>query len=749
MPFAQANTAHAAGGATHGPHVGLLEARGLALAAEQHDVAAAVGNGGAYQHIALIQFQGAQAHAALTGKIGQRGLLHGAVGSGHENVVALGVLVHRQDGRHPLALLQRQQVDHRPPARIAARQRYLVDLEPVHLAHIGKTQNSGVGAGNQQVLDKVLVFYRGGRTAHPAPALGLVIGQGLGLGIAAVGDGDHPVFLGDQVFHCQVVLGRGYLGAALVAELRDDLFQFLANDQLESIRVRQDLEIIGNFPQLLLVLVEQLLVLQAGQPVQAQVEDSLGLGRGQVVLAIAQAVSGLQVIRAAGIAAGALQHPGHLTRLPGCLQQFLPGLGGAGGCLDQGDHRVDVGQGYGQALQQVTALAGLAQEVNRAPRHHLPAVADKGLEYLLEVQRAGLAVHQGDHIDAEDRLQAGLGIQVVEHHIADLATAQLDYHPQPVLVGLIPQLGDALDFFLLDQLGDALDPARGVELVGKLVNDDDVLAALLVMDHLRPRPHIDAAATGAVGLDDARATIDDGRGGEVRPGDVLHQVIDGQIGVFHQGEAAADDFGQVVRRNIGGHAHRDPGGTVDQQVRHPGGQHVGDSLGAVVVVDEVHRLLVEVRQQRVGYLAHANLGVAHGRGGVAIYGAKVTLAIHQHVTHGKGLRHAHDGIVDRRIPVGVILTDHVPHYPGGLLVTLVPVVAELVHCMQHAPVHRLEAVAHIRQGSPDDDAHGVVQVRLLELVLDIDGKNFFGYFTHVKRIPSLPAEGFIITAARR
>ena len=85
--------------------------------------------------------------------------------------------------------------------------------------------------------------------------------------------------------------------------------------------------------------------------------------------------------------------------------------------------------------------------------------------------------------------------------------------------------------------------------------------------------------------------------------------------------------------------------------------------------------------------------------------------------------------------MGVVLTDHVAHHPGGFLVTLVPVVAELVHGVQHPPVHRLESVAHVRQRPPHDHTHGVIEVRLLQLVLDIDGKNFFGYFTHVQRIP--------------
>jgi hypothetical protein len=48
----------------------------------------------------------------------------------------------------------------------------------------------------------------------------------------------------------------------------------------------------------------------------------------------------------------------------------------------------------------------------------------------------------------------------------------------------------------------------------------------------------------------------------------------------------------------------------------------------------------------------------------------------------------------------VVLTDHVTDDTGALLVSLVPVVAQLVHREQHAAMDRLEAVAHIRQRPP-------------------------------------------------
>jgi hypothetical protein len=57
---------------------------------------------------------------------------------------------------------------------------------------------------------------------------------------------------------------------------------------------------------------------------------------------------------------------------------------------------------------------------------------------------------------------------------------------------------------------------------------------------------------------------------------------------------------------------------------------------------------------------------------------------------------------------------------GALEVATVRPVAAVVHGVQHAGVHRLEAVPHIRQRAADDDRHRVVDVAALHLDLDVD-----------------------------
>src|SRR5690606_12004124 len=82
----QAHTAHASGDTAHGAHLAFLEANHLAGVGEHHHVLRAVGDGGSDQRVTLFQLQRNQAIGARLGELDQRGLLHGAVGGGHENV---------------------------------------------------------------------------------------------------------------------------------------------------------------------------------------------------------------------------------------------------------------------------------------------------------------------------------------------------------------------------------------------------------------------------------------------------------------------------------------------------------------------------------------------------------------------------------------------------------------------------------------------------------------------------------------
>jgi hypothetical protein len=107
------------------------------------------------------------------------------------------------------------------------------------------------------------------------------------------------------------------------------------------------------------------------------------------------------------------------------------------------------------------------------------------------------------------------------------------------------------------------------------------------------------------------------------------------LGIAQQVQAGVHHLVEVVRRDVGGHAHRDAAEPVDQQVGQLARQHQRFFFGAVVVGPEIDGFLVDVGQQLVGDLGQADFGVAHGRGVVAVDRAEVALAVDQHVAQEK------------------------------------------------------------------------------------------------------------------
>jgi len=129
---------------------------------------------------------------------------------------------------------------------------------------------------------------------------------------------------------------------------------------------------------------------------------------------------------------------------------------------------------------------------------------------------------------------------------------------------------------------------------------------------------------------------------------------------------------------------------------------------------------IDVCQHLSGDARHAALGVAHGRRRVAVHGAEVALAIDHGVAHAEGLRQPHHRVVDGRVAVRVIhahgLTDHL----GALGVLLVELQTHAMQGVKDSAMDRLEAVSNVGEGTSDDDRHGVVEIRPLHLIFNVD-----------------------------
>jgi hypothetical protein len=122
------------------------------------------------------------------------------------------------------------------------------------------------------------------------------------------------------------------------------------------------------------------------------------------------------------------------------------------------DELVDVGDGDGQADQDVAAVAGLVssnlvRRTTTSSRNSTKAVT------ISAGPSAGPAAVQRQHVDPERGLQRREAVELVQDHVGRGVALHLDDDAHALAVALVAQVGDALDPLLAHQFGDALDQA--------------------------------------------------------------------------------------------------------------------------------------------------------------------------------------------------------------------------------------------------------------------------------------------------
>jgi hypothetical protein len=384
-------------------------------------------------------------------------------------------------------------------------------------------------------------------------------------------------------------------------------------------------------------------------------------------------------------------------------------------------------EGYLQAFEDVGPLRGPGElEAGPADDDLAPEI-EKLAQKRLEAEDSRLPVDDGEHDDAETRLHLRVGVELVQDHLRDGVPLQVHDDPHAVPVRFIPQVGDAFDLFEAHQGGDLLDETRFVHLIGQLRDNDALSLGAAVFFHRRPGPQLDDPSSGPVGFVNTAATVNEARCREVRSGYDGADIIDADFRVVDHGQETVDDLAQVVGWYVGRHSHGDPRSPVDEKVGKGGRQYSRLLRGAVEVVGKIHRFLVDIDQELSGKLHHTALGVTVGGGRIAVDGTEVALTVDQRVAQVPGLGHAHQGVIDGGVSVGMILLQHLSDDTGALAVSLVALQTFPLHGVQNPPVHGFEAVPRVGQRPSDDHRHGVVQVGLPHLVFDIYRQFFLGH----------------------
>ena len=243
------------------------------------------------------------------------------------------------------------------------------------------------------------------------------------------------------------------------------------------------------------------------------------------------------------------------------ILQLLTGRGCVGGGPDQRDDRIQLIEGQQQAQQDVIPFLRLAQQVAGAAFNRLDPEVEKHLKHFAEGEQDRLTVHQRQHVSAEIALQRRQLEQVVQHHLGVSVATQFHNDAHAVAIALVADVGDALQLLVVDQVSDALDQRRLVGLVRQLRDDHGIpIRTTGGLDRLDSgdTSHGDRTATAQIGLPNPLAAKDLTAGGEVGSWDQLDQFLIRDLRVLNQRQQAGDQFIEIVRRDVGGHANGDP-----------------------------------------------------------------------------------------------------------------------------------------------------------------------------------------------
>ena len=502
-------------------------------------------------------------------------------------VPALLVVRHRHDGVDRFACLDGKKIHHRLAKRLRRRLRKLVAFQLIDHASRGEEQNRRMRIGDKQPGDEILVPCLHAGAALATTTLRPVDRQRHPLDVAAVADRNDHILLLDQVFVVLIDQMIGNFGTAVIRQPLTRRSQLLENDIVYTRCRPKNVQIIGNLVGKLTRFIGEFLALHAGQPLQPQIENGPRLCFGQPVMAIQNLMPGI------------VDQPDERLDLGGwpCLfAKLVAGSLGIGRALDQLDDLVNRCQRHHQASQHMSAIARLAKEMDRPPCHHFPAEVAECGDHILQPHLFRTATIHRQHIHREAGLQPCMAIELVQHDIANRVTPDLDNDPHAGAIGLIADVGNALNGLFADKLADPLQQLCLVHLIGDF-RDDDGLPVLAVGHNFCACTHHHRPATGGVGVTDAGPAHDQGTGREIRPRHNLQQLLDVDLGIADKGLTGGNHLAGVMRRDIGGHADGNAIGAIHQQVRIFRRQNGRFKLCLVVILREIDRVLVDVTEQ--------------------------------------------------------------------------------------------------------------------------------------------------------
>ena len=279
---------------------------------------------------------------------------------------------------------------------------------------------------------------------------------------------------------------------------------------------------------------------------------------------------------------------------------------------------------------------------------------------VFEREQLRSAMIDREHDDRKRAFEGGVLVKIVNNNLGVCVALQLNDHAR-VLVRFIANGADISQDFFIYEFCNTLHQ-RGPVHVERDFGDDYLFLTAFNFFHAGFAAHLHAAAACLEILLDAAHAADRATGREIRSLHVLHQVVERDVGIVDLRTDSIDHFTEIVWRNIRRHSNRNARSAVNEKIWKccRENRRLGPRL--VVVRDEIDRVLFHVGHERSTEMRHARLGVAHCRGRIAFDRSEISLAIDQPLAHRPRLGHVHQGRVDHRFAVRMIITTRIAAY---------------------------------------------------------------------------------------
>ena len=215
--------------------------------------------------------------------------------------------------------------------------------------------------------------------------------------------------------------------------------------------------------------------------------------------------------------------------------------------------------------------------------------------------------------------------------------------------------------------------------------------------------------------------------GEVRSFQIAHQTFNTDVVILHICFYRIYHFTQIVRRNAGCHTDCDTICSIYQQIGDSDRKYHRFLLCLVEVRHKVYILIQVFEKDILCQFLQSGLCISHSSCTVTLDGTEVSMSVHQCSAFLEILRHYYKCFIDRTVTVRVIFTHGIPYDTGTFPVWSVIADTQFIHIIQGSPLYRLQSVTHIRKGSGDNNAHGIIDIGFLH-DLRIVGRDYILLF---------------------